>query len=250
MDLIHDEDQINKFFNLLTPLKPNEVYCLSMFARGKYLEKDEKIHLKNQREKINYKIFKPTNSYINLVKSMEGVFFSKSGEQIPNKCIVFYAFFNPSSVIKALRKFHIDLTNKIFDFHINENSDKNFIDYDSKLMSYYQQETSIRTFIDIDFDLPPEGYDILEKFIENMIKNKVEYYTIKTKNGYHVLLRRETLKFNYNIHVQESNLESQTRFGTDKVEVVINNAGSVPLPGTKQAGFNVHFVDELSSPVK
>ena len=245
MDLIHDEDQINRFLSILSPLKPNEVYCLSMYARGKYLEEDEKIILKNQREKINHKIFKPNDSYVNLVKSMQGVFFSKKGEQIPNKCIVFYAFINPSSVLKALRKFNVELTNKIFDFHLNEKSDTNFIDFDSKLMSYYQQEKSNRTFIDIDFDIPPEGYYILEKFVEKLVEKNVVFYTIQTKNGYHVLLKKESLSFNYISLVNEADLYAKIRFGT-AVEVIINNAGSVPLPGTIQAGFNVHFVDDLS----
>ena len=74
---------------------------------------------------------------------------------------------------------------------------------------------------------------------------RVVYYTIKTKNGFHVILVKESIRFNYIIDVEKANADAKNRFGEDHIEVVLNQGGDIPIPGTIQAGFNVHFIDDL-----
>ena len=243
MELIYDENQIKKFVNILPVLKRNEVYNISMLSRFKYING-------SRREKLNNKIIKSSPNismaYINTIKTLEGKYFLKSGKQAPSETIVVYANITPSCLVQVLQKFHMDITNMLFNFYKNNDTNLDFNNFDNHLISSFNKHRVSKSLIDIDFDIPLEGFDIIQDFIFKMKWKRVVYYTIKTKNGFHAILVKESIKFNYIIDVEKANADAKNRFGEDHIEVVLNQGGDIPIPGTIQAGFYVHFIDDLS----
>ena len=254
---IHSEEEIRKFVNIMSPLKSDESYFVSMSARNKYLTEEERRHydlgrtemfareLIKQSKRANVEI---EDSYLRVLKSMqvsEGGYTSRSGITLPNKCLVVYANINPSSGIKALKMFYQEMNDALFDLRTNSEAPYTFNNLDTRLMNCYQKSKGTRTLIDIDFDIPFQGFDILEKFIKVINEKDIAHYVVKTKSGYHVLLKKEDIKFNYNILIKEAHEEAQKRFGAEHVEVMVNKNEMIPIPGTIQAGYEVHFLKGL-----
>lgn len=268
-NFIYDESQIRKFVALLAPLKADEVYLVSMSARNKYLEKAEREELELTRtEMFARKLVKPSpkargtisDVYIRVLRSLEvarGGYTSRSGANIPDKCLVCYANINPSSGIKAFKKFNNIMMEALFDMRTNSTMENAFAHADSKLMNAYQTERGKLTLLDIDFDIPVEGFDILVEFRKRILQDHetamlklpeekrgpLKHEVIETKSGYHFIIDKSNLKFNYNLAVQLAHDEARARFGVDHVEVILNKNQMVPVPGCLQAGHKVRFMD-------
>jgi len=172
-----------------------------------------------------------------------GGYTSKLDIPLPDKCMVVYANINPVSGRKALRLFQ----NKVMDMMFNERDDDfelyNMSKMDTLLMNCYQKSRGVRKFIDVDFDIPELGIDIVRNFLGKMQNHGVKYYVIKTKSGFHVLLEKETIKYNYNKDIKFAHDLAQSRFGQDHVEVIQNKNEMVPVPGTYQAGCVVQMLE-------
>ena len=246
-NFIYDEAEVDKFFSLLSPLKTDEVYFISLSARNKYLGKEEREFYSLVRTEMFARRLVRQDRHIKSIRTLEtndGSYLTKNGKNIPAKCIIVYANINPSSGIKAYKMFQDTTMNDVFQSIDNPDIMKNFNKLDVKLMNAFQKATGTRTLIDIDFDIPEEGKDILDIFLSYMKAGKVEYHVIKTHSGYHVLLNKNTINFNYTKHVQEANDQAQDIYGTDHVEVVVNKNAMVPVPGTLQGGHKVKIIDE------
>lgn len=256
-NFIYDEDQIRKFVSILSPLKEDEMYFVSMSARNKYLTDVERRYYELGRtEMFARELIKPSRrieggiveTYLRVLKSMqvsEGGYTSRTGKALPDNCLIVYANINPTSGLKAAKAFMSDMTEALFDMRTNPDAPSFFAHLDSKLMKHCQKEKGTRSLIDVDFDIPKEGLPILKCFLAEMEGHGVKYHVIETKSGYHVLLERETLKFNYNEQVATANYNATTEFGKEHVEVVVNKNGMVPVPGTMQAGHKVRFLEVL-----
>jgi hypothetical protein len=252
---IHDEDQIRKFVSLLSPLKGDEAYFLSLSARNKYLTEEERrvydlgrteMFARKLVKRDKKKIVPMEDNYLRVLKSMQvshGGYTSRSGVTLPDKCLVVYANINPVSGLKALKEFQTKIMDSLFDMRTNSEAPDNFSNLDTQLMNCYQRSRGTRTLIDIDFDIPEDGIDILKTFTSIMRENEVKYHVIKTKSGFHVLLEKANIKFNYVDIVKNCHIEAVKRFGLDHVEVMQNNNSMVPVPGCRQADFPVHFLD-------
>jgi len=238
----------------MSPLKPDEAYFLSLSARNKYLTDEErKTYELGRTEMFARELVKQNkygtpieDIYLRVLKSMqvsEGGYTSRTGVTLPDKCLVVYANINPSSGIKALKMFYERTTEALFDMRTNSEAPSNFNNLDTQLMNCYQKCKGTRTLIDIDFDIPEEGSDILHTFLDEMYEKDVKYHVVKTKSGYHVLLERETLKFNYNLNIIKAHEEAQKRFGKEHIEVEVNKNEMIPIPGTMQAGHKVSFLE-------
>ena len=100
-------------------------------------------------------------------------------------------------------------------------------------MNAIQKSHGIKHFIDIDIDMDnrdePEQYALIERIFDDLKKRKVKYFVVNTKGGYHILMRRNSVKFNYN------ELINDWRIFTDESriakEIEVSN-GMCPLPGT------------------
>lgn len=249
--LIWSEEQVLNFVSILKPLTGDEAYFLSLSARNKYLSDEERKALDLGRtEMFARKLVKQDLVgglstdfvFLRTLKTMEvaeGGYTSRSGKVLPSKCMVAYANINPTSGFKALRMFTETTTKMLFDTCTDPESILRINSLDTILMNCYQKVRSTKYLIDVDFDIPDEGTPLVSRFCKVMSENGVEYHVIKTKSGFHVLLKRDTLKFNYTKAVAAANEEAGKTFGEEHVEVVINTNEMVPIPGTIQADFKV-----------
>jgi len=89
------------------------------------------------------------------------------------------------------------------------------------LMNCVQCSKSRRLIVDIDIDTHDPV--ILGEFKVFLASNNITFNVIKTQGGYHVLIRKETIKTNIFSKIQE--LDSRC-----EKEVIINKNGMVPVP--------------------
>ncbi len=249
---IYDEEEVKKFIKILSPLVKDEVYFLSVSARSKYLTDLEKeVLILGKQSWFSRKLVKPSpidikHNYIRVVKSMEvakGGYTSQNGLELSNSCLVIYANINPSSGMKALKKFQNETMDIMYKALASSKQPLGLCSLDSKMLSCYQTEISRKTLIDVDFDIPRDGLDLVRMVAEELKNKKVKYYTIITKSGYHMILDKESLNFNYTLVVAEADRIAKERYGNEHIEVKINSNNAVPLPGTLQGGFEVRFID-------
>lgn len=246
-EFIYDEEQVRRFHSLLSPLKPHESYFLSMSARNKYLTEEERKHYELGRtEMFARELCKRSEFevFLRVLKSMQvsrGGYTSRKGIELPDKCLVVYVNINPVDGIKALKEFQEKTTQLMFDMLDNADVKKKFASLDTEMMNCYQRAKGTRTLLDIDFDVPDEGFDLVEKVLADFKEHDVEYHVVKTRSGFHVLLERETIHYNYTEVVKSANDEAVERFG--HAEVVVNKNEMCVIPGTIQAGFPVKFLD-------
>lgn len=245
--LIHSEEEVRKFYDLLGTLKDEEAYFLSMSARNKYLTEEERQQYELGRTEMFARKLVKQNSFeifMRTVRSFEvahGGYLSRGNVPLPEKCLVVYANVNPVSGRKALQEFYSKTTQLLFDLSTSKEAERKLSSLDTELMNCYQRAKGTKSLIDIDFDVPEEGFDLVQRFVAEMREHEVTVHVIKTRSGYHVLLVRETLKFNYPAIVQALHTEAVERFG--HAEVMVNSNEMVPLAGTYQSSFPVHFVD-------
>jgi len=253
-DLIWSEDEVRKFVRILSPLKQEEAYFLSVSARNKQLTEEERRYYSLGRTEMFFRrLVKNTktdipleDTYLRVLKSMcvkRGGYTSRGGIPLPDKCLMVYANLNPSSGLKALKMFENQIMDALFDFRTDPEKESAFGHLDTLLMNCYQKCRGTKTIIDIDFDIPEEGFSIVENFLYSLQEHNVIYYVIKTKGGYHVLLKNDSIGFNFHEGVQKANAVAQKQFGTDHVEVMINGNGMCVVPGTYQAGHKVKFLE-------
>ena len=248
-NLVHNVEEIEKFHSLLHPLQPGEAYFVSMSARDKYLTAEERVHFSLGRaEMFGRKIVKEPSfaDYLRVIRSMEvndGGYTTRNGLSIPHKCAIIYANINASSGLKALKEFNERTNELMFEVLHNPDAIKHYASLDSMLMNCYQRQRGVNHLLDIDFDIKKDadGHSLLGKFIGELKKNNVTYKVIETHGGFHVLIVRSTLKFNYNIILKELDALARELYG--KAEIVKNVNDMVPLPGTIQANFPVHFLE-------
>lgn len=246
-ELVHSEDEVRRFYRMLGRLKDEEAYFLSMSARNKYLtEEERKEYELGRTEMFARKLVKDDTEsrFMRTVRSFEvahGGYLSRGDVPLPTKCLVVYANINPVSGRKALQEFYAKTTQLLFDLSTSPEAERKLSRLDTELMNCYQRAKGTKSLVDVDFDVPDEGFDLVERFVAEMRERGVEIEVVRTRSGYHVLLRKETLKFNYPAVVQGLHTEAVDRFG--HAEVMVNKNDMVPLPGTMQADHPVHFVD-------
>lgn len=251
---IHDWQETKRFINLLPVLDMDEAYFVSLSARNKYLTDEEKDEISLGRtEMFSRKLIKCSfipekreevfNRVIHSLECSHGGITTKTGMVIPDKCLVVYVNINPVSGKKALKLFNSKTDDMLFDSFTNTNGLYGFAGLDSLLMTCYQKSRGTKKFVDIDFDIPEDGNNLLTYFLSELIKNGVKYHVIKTKSGHHVLLETDTIKFNYTALVRELDVKAKKMFGPEHIEIIQNTNGMIPLPGTLQGGFAVHFMN-------
>lgn len=248
-NLVHDVDEIRKFHSFLYPLKSGEAYFLSMSARDKYLSAEERKEFSLGRsEMFARKIVKSSDfeTFLRVIRSLEvnhGGYTTRNNKNIPDKCLLMYANINASSGMKALKEFNQKSNELMFEMLANPDALKHFAALDSMLMNCYQRQTGTKYLLDVDFDVVKNdiGYSLLNTFIDELKEHNVSYKVIETFGGFHVLIIRETVKFNYQIVLNELNFVAKRQF--TKSEIVKNVNDMVPVPGTLQAGFPVHFLE-------
>lgn len=248
-NLIHSVEELKKFHDILHPLQPGEAYFVSMSARDKYLTKEERVDFSLGRsEMFSRKIIKTPDfaDYLRVIRTLEvnhGGYTTRNGKDIPDKCTIVYANINASSGIKALHEFNQKTTDLMLEMFHNKDAVKHYASLDSMLMNCFQRQRGTNHLIDIDFDVMKDdfGYSLLNRFIDALKEKNAKYHIVETFGGFHVLIVRNTLKFNYNAVLNELDSEARKHYG--KAEIVKNVNDMIPLPGTTQAGHHVRFIE-------
>ena len=114
---------------------------------------------------------------------------------------------------------------------------------DTELLNCFQRSRGARTWIDVDFDCPSKelGMSYVDTFREDLTKHRVEHHVISTRSGFHVLLRREDLNYNYTEMVRGLDEVMKKQF-PEHAEVVVNKNEMCPIPGVLSAGFEVRMI--------
>lgn len=244
-EFIYDVEQVKLFHSLLSPLKPEEAYFLSLSARNKYLTPEERKEIDLGRtEMFARKLVKKTDfsTFLRVLRSYEvheDAYTSRSDIRLPSKCLVVYANINPVSGKKALKEFYEKTNQLLFDLSDNPEAYGNLAKLDTILMNCYQRARGTLSLLDIDFDVPEIA--LVQEACLDFKNHGVIYHVIQTKSGYHVLIERASLHYNYTQVVKHADDEAKRLYG--HAEVVVNSNEMVPIPGTRQADALVKFVE-------
>lgn len=245
MKLVQDDDQFNRFVNLLPDLKADWVYFLSMSARQKYLSDSEREYFDLGRTEMFARV--TAESKVNIqyaMVKMEGLVekrTTRNGKTFPPKALVCYANLNPSSMVEAYNLFQTEMNKELAETmkalqNGRQPEYKGIKNAERKLMNAVQKSRAAKLLIDIDIDAesPQPMYEVTAELRDHAVR----FDTIKTKSGWHVVINVESLnKGRTRLHevVQRQNLLYH--------EVKFNENGMIPVPGTLQAGYLVHFVN-------
>jgi len=262
--IIHDESQIKYFYdNIMTRFDNTECWFFCMAARNKYLTKEEREEFCLGRSEMFARTILARDDFSSLLSKLkryecnsEG-YITKNNKPIPQKSLVTYANINPSSVISSLEKFKkdtLDFTNDILHSFIKGNNpDFNKLKSIHGLFeTSFQNTCSRKNWLDVDLDVPKsylpwfytcEGWS---HFV--CAHNLKNYYVISTHSGYHMLFDTKEIKFNPQeiVDCLTQLFYTYEKICTDvvnKVEIIINKNGMIPLPGTLQGNYPVKFVN-------
>jgi hypothetical protein len=257
MNLIKDREEFNKLISILPDLNKDEVYFISLSARNKYLTMDErKEYSLGQTEMFGREIAQSKEKlYDYTIKKLEATLSYKTtrnGKPIPDKSLICYVNINPSSMVKAYYQFQKEMNNQMSEITLallhGKDPNYSFINIQTReLMNCIQKSTGTKHFIDIDCDTKEP--EVLDYFKEAFLNCLIEYYIIETKGGYHFLLKKDTFPVKYNlqkiiddgiIRLERIIYEKQLN---NKIEIMINGNGMIPVPGIMQSDHLVKFVN-------
>lgn len=257
-NLIVNEETLKSFFtNILYPLENDEVFFVSLSGRKKYLSEDERqIYDLGRTEMFERRIIREYNwdrfkRTIYKFNASSSAYVTKDGKSIPQKCLSVYVNINPSSTLKTLKDFNNKMNEYQYELSqciMNNRPIDNIISRikkaDRLLMTAYQRNRSRKIWLDIDFDIPHKNFDVVQHFINEIEENGVRYVIVKTHSGFHVLMDRRTLNYNFNTSLQKTIMFSKDVMSIDDFgEIVVNKNEMIPLPGTLHADFPVHFLN-------
>lgn len=246
-----DENELRRFYDLVCgPLPTGEVRFLSFSARNKYLTATEREFYSLgrtemfMRRTVRHDGFEALLHKVHQMYTAVPAYTTRNNIPIPKKALVLYFNINPSSSLKALEILSAQLSQIQSDLVTKAVGGKDFSQdlykldkLDTMVMDAYQKAQVKGKWLDIDVDIPHEHVGILHSMLGQFRDRGVRFIVITTKSGYHVLLDRTTLKFNFNEVLSSANVLREDR-GIEG-EIIVNKNGMIPLPGTSQGGFPV-----------
>ena len=285
--LVADENEMKWFFDhILEPPEVFETYMVCLSARGKKIPPEEReIYQLGRGEMMrtelirrkggnwNFDIYKQAPYKYNCHKS---AMLTKSGLPYPEKCLVCYAYVNPSDELDCVDDtvvFYDKIKSELVRSY-RKNSKDGVDDHLEKLPKIFEHlrschasHLSRRIWRDYDFDVdvPKEMQDRLTKdaakiFVKiaivehaNKFYGKGNYAIVDTSGGYHLLVKVSAIKDNPNNFIAAAQCTQFDHDGTLKgrvgdlcKEVKLTEVGSqfVPLPGTLQYGRLVTIVNK------
>lgn len=249
----HGRDLYRVRDEILVDTEPHEMYHLSFSARKKYLsEEDRQYYQLRRAEMFGMKTFSGPDDFVATCEYMERSFpayRTKNDRGMPPHATVLYLSLNPHDSVVAYKKTMEEYNNLLVAMATsNKKNDQAFEQFnrvDSTFRKHLANSRSRKIWLDVDFDL--YGRESLKSYVlefaEELTDKGVRFYVISTRGGYHVLLDRSTIDYDFHSTVRQLNSEVESitsKYG----EVVVNKNGMVPCPGTYQAGGHfVRFVD-------
>lgn len=249
--LIKDQEQFDKFINILPELKDDEVYFVSLSARNKYLSLEErKLYSLGQTEMFGREIAQNKDKLSNyIIKKLEATLKYKktrNGLPIPDKSLVCYMNVNPSSMLRAYFQFQHEMNRQISEAVMamkrNKQPNYSFINVQNReLMNCIQKSPSRKVFLDIDCDTKDKR---VADFIFQELSSVVKFYIIETRGGYHYLVSIDSIPEKFNImKIINDAIVLNKVHNNDDSEIMINGNAMVPVPGTMQSDFLVKIVE-------
>lgn len=250
--LLINEKEFNNFLNFIDlPLHEDEVNFMSLSARNKYLDEEERVKFSLGRAEMFGRVIVRNKDFKYAFNKLYANFLAhrtRNDLKIPTKCLVVYININPSSMIKAYNEFKNNVDKIISDglLAYRNESKPNLIglnNLDGLLKKHIAHATSRKKFIDIDID--GLDADIALEFIEKKL-NQVgifEFGIVRSKGGIHLLLFRDYLKHS-KINLNQLCIDTMKYAKTNSLdisEVIINKNMMVPCPGTLQGDRLVKF---------
>jgi hypothetical protein len=286
--IVADENEMKWFFDhILEPPEVFETYMVCLSARGKKIPLEEReIYQLGRGEMMrtelirrkggnwNFDIYKQAPYKYNCHKS---AMLTKSGLPYPEKCLVCYAYVNPSDELDCVDDtvvFYDKIKSELVRSY-RKNSKDGVDDHLEKLPKIFEHlrschasHLSRRIWRDFDFDVdvPKEMQDKLSKdaakiFVKiaiiehaNKFYGKGNYAIVDTSGGYHLLVKVSAMKSNPNNFIAEVQCTQfehndgalKGRVGDLCKEVKLTEVGSqfLPMPGTLQYGRLVTIINK------
>jgi hypothetical protein len=260
--LIYNEEVVKNFVeNYLPDLEQGEVYFTSLSARNKYLTTEEREEYSLcKTEMFERKLVRRKEKFLPVLRRYECdemAYVTRNGKPIPEKAIVCYLNINPSSAVKAasevMAKIQEDALMVVNSQSHADQTIRGLEKLDIKVMNAFQRNKGTRHFIDIDFDIPDseESYDLFQECVQKLIEKELKFFVVQTKGGFHVVVHKSSIKFNYTFLLEAMEYEFQCLVSSeeekDKIEVFQNKNEMIPVPGTYQGGFEVVLREDLSN---
>lgn len=185
--IIQNENKFREFIEWLPELENGEVFYCSLFARKKYCKNNE-IKL----DKAQLRRFTTTKEWLyDKVKQLEceiGSYKSHS-ISIPQEALALYITVNPRSLIKATK-------NSLIKFAHLITKDYDGYNPHAEVMSEIQTAGNRKIYMDLDFDGEFNYSDLYNSIDETKI-NKDCLTFVKTRGGYHILVKLDDIKNEY-----------------------------------------------------
>jgi hypothetical protein len=253
-NFIHDIEELRRFYEIIAPpLKDFEVYFLSLSCRKKYLSEEdrEKYHI-TRAEMFDRKLvrLREWDRFLRIIRKYEvaeGGYITKNGLPVPQKCMVIYYNINPSHSIKALQEFQHKIVDWEFEITAGnrEGFSRKFNKLDIELMNCYQRCRGTKHWVDIDIDIEKNNEFELGLHSQFVGFPDFRYVLVDTKSGYHLMIRRDSLRFDPNDLIRRVD-EYAADCCLGIKEVAVNKNEMIPLPGTFQGEYPVRVLWEQS----
>lgn len=246
---LHDESELDKYLSILRKaykLEKDEVFQIYLFSRNKYLTPEQKAVVDLSRANVvNRQIIDSleTKDVVKALRKMEcafGAYTDRSGNPLPQNALIPYISYNPVSPITAFADTQRCFVEYMIE--LNNAGDKTDVynrlkKIDSQYRTQLHHAFSRKLFIDVDFDFPDREYGnkTTTAFVKRLAENGVEAHRVETRGGYHVLINKSTIKYNWNIELMRAQATAGLYYPYDsgvKWEIEINKNEQLPMPGT------------------
>lgn len=285
--IVANEFEMKWFFDhVLEPPEVFETYIVCLSARAKKLTAEEREIYKLGRGELmrteiirrkggdwNFNIYKQAPYKYNCHKS---AMLTKSGFPYPGKCLVCYAYVNPSDELNCVEntvEFYRNIEKELIKSY-RKGSKDGVEDHLEKLPKIFEHlrschatNISRRIWRDFDCDLDFEKIDELHlteetaryilytaiKTCADETYGKGNYVVVDTSGGFHTLVRITAIKSNPNefiAKVKNQKFDSsgffESKVGDFIKEMILTEPGSqfLPLPGTLQYGRLVRIINK------
>jgi hypothetical protein len=253
-NFLKDEAQLELFLSEVRKtwnLEKDEVIFIALMVRNKYLTAEEKKTIDLSRANIVNRQIVDTLDLAHVKRAIqkmevsEGVYLDKSGNPIPAQCLIPYFTYNPVSPVDAFAKTQKQFVDYLMELDNRSGDKANTYSRLQRLDRAYwtnlQHAFSRKMLLDFDFDLPDRelGFQLTDEFMTSLRSHGAETFRVQTRSGFHVLVNRKTINYNYNVDLQTLSNKALAAFGPARAtkeskpvwEIEKNENEGIPCPG-------------------